>query len=390
MEIKMKFKKYIIISVLIGLLLFSAGAISASDNINEADSHIELNETDHCKENIILNSPENDYGISELSKSSIETDLNEIGQDSKKDIDYEFEMDSENYLIGDEWDAIHLKLPISINNYTITLDNNETIFNSNHGGIGIVGENITYKTIYLKNLNIKPGNHIFNLTYPGDDEYNSFSKAINFTCSFIEFSMTGEPYYPQMKFDFANNANGTVEIFIDNALFVNKTISQLFSKANSEPRYEPITTYTIYLDDISYANHTYKILYSNDERYVLDKPIEGEFTHAPLNDSNPNTAPSKSSNSKPKKQNSKIIAKKATFKSKTKIKRYTITLKTIKKVKVYLKIGKKTFKATTNNKGKATFKITKFTKKGTFKVKIIFKGNNYYKPTSNMAKIKIK
>lgn len=90
----------------------------------------------------------------------------------------------------------------------------------------------------------------------------------------------------------------------------------------------------------------------------------------------------------------KITAKKKTFKKSKKVKKYTITLKAgkkpVKKVKVYLKIGKKTFNTKTNNKGKATFKIKKLTKKGKYKSKIIFKGNKLYKAVSKKVIIKIK
>lgn len=90
----------------------------------------------------------------------------------------------------------------------------------------------------------------------------------------------------------------------------------------------------------------------------------------------------------------KFILKKATFKTKAKIKKYSITLKDgkkpIKKVKVYLKIGKKSFYAKTNNKGKATFKITKLTKKGTYTGRLVFMGNKKHMPTfGNLLKIKI-
>lgn len=88
-----------------------------------------------------------------------------------------------------------------------------------------------------------------------------------------------------------------------------------------------------------------------------------------------------------------ITAKKKIFKAKTKTKKYTITLKagkkSVTKVKVYLKIGKKTFKATTNKNGKATFKI-KLNKKGTYKSKITFKGSKIYKATTKKVTIKIK
>jgi len=95
------------------------------------------------------------------------------------------------------------------------------------------------------------------------------------------------------------------------------------------------------------------------------------------------------------KEKTKITAKKKTFKKTDKKKKYTITLKNskgkaVKKVKVTIKIGKKTFKAKTNAKGKATFKIKKLTKKGTYKAKVTFKGNAYYNKSTKTIKIKIK
>ncbi|WP_458454359.1 Ig-like domain repeat protein [Methanobrevibacter sp.] len=95
------------------------------------------------------------------------------------------------------------------------------------------------------------------------------------------------------------------------------------------------------------------------------------------------------------KEATKLTAKKKTFKAKVKTKKYTITLKdskgkAIKKVKVTIKIGKKTFKAKTNAKGKATFKIKKLTKKGTYKAKVKFAGNAYYKAVTKTVKIKVK
>ena len=94
------------------------------------------------------------------------------------------------------------------------------------------------------------------------------------------------------------------------------------------------------------------------------------------------------------KKSSKITAKKKTFKKSKKVKKYTVTLKSgkspIKKVILTIKIGKKTFKAKTNAKGKATFKIKKLTKKGRYTAKITFKGNKYYKATAKKVKIVLK
>ncbi len=96
-----------------------------------------------------------------------------------------------------------------------------------------------------------------------------------------------------------------------------------------------------------------------------------------------------------KKATVKITAKKKTFKSKVKTKKYTVTLKNnkgsvMKKVKLTLKIKGKTYKATTNSKGKATFKITKLTKKGKHTGKITFGGNKYYNKLTRSVKITIK
>ena len=96
-----------------------------------------------------------------------------------------------------------------------------------------------------------------------------------------------------------------------------------------------------------------------------------------------------------KKATPKMTAKAKTFKTTTKTKKYIINLKNnvnkgIKKATVYLKVGGKTYKATTNSEGKATFKITKLTKKGTYKATITFKGNTYYNKVTKKATIKVK
>ena len=95
-----------------------------------------------------------------------------------------------------------------------------------------------------------------------------------------------------------------------------------------------------------------------------------------------------------KKATPKIGAKAKKFKAKSKSKKYTIKLKNnkkqaMKKVKVYLKVKGKTYAAKTNSKGKATFKITKLTKKGKFNAVITYKGNKYYKKVTKKTKITI-
>ena len=62
----------------------------------------------------------------------------------------------------------------------------------------------------------------------------------------------------------------------------------------------------------------------------------------------------------------------------------------MKKAKVTLKVKGKTYKAKTNSKGKATFKLTKLTKKGKHKAVITYKGNNNYKKATKKVKITVK
>ena len=59
-------------------------------------------------------------------------------------------------------------------------------------------------------------------------------------------------------------------------------------------------------------------------------------------------------------------------------------------MKVTLKIKGKTYKAKTNAKGKAVFKIKKLTKKGKYKAVIKFKANKYYNKATKKVKITIK
>ena len=91
----------------------------------------------------------------------------------------------------------------------------------------------------------------------------------------------------------------------------------------------------------------------------------------------------------------KLTLTKKTYKAKVKTKKYTITLKdnkgkAIKKAKLTLKIKGKTYKAVTNAKGQAIFKIKKLTKKGTYKASVKFAGNSYYKAIVKSVKIVIK
>ncbi len=92
------------------------------------------------------------------------------------------------------------------------------------------------------------------------------------------------------------------------------------------------------------------------------------------------------------KKKTAITASSKTFKLK-KVKKYTVILKTGKKVlknkKIFIKVKNKTYSGKTNSKGKVTFKL-KITKKGKFKATIKFFGDKLYKASQKTVYIKIK
>ena len=90
----------------------------------------------------------------------------------------------------------------------------------------------------------------------------------------------------------------------------------------------------------------------------------------------------------------KITATKKTFKVK-KSKKYTIVLKSksnkaIAKVKVTIKVNGKTYTAKTSSKGKATFSLSKLTKKGKYTATITFAGNTYYSKVTKKVTMTVK
>ena len=130
-----------------------------------------------------------------------------------------------------------------------------------------------------------------------------------------------------------------------------------------------------------------------------DKAINGSYSDSktpvtPTPAPNPPSPPSTPSTNKVTKKSVKITAKKKTFKAKTKTKKYTIIVKSGKKavkgLKVTLKVKGKTYKATTNAKGKATFKIKNLKKKGKYTAKIKFAGNKLYNKAAKSVKITVK
>lgn len=98
---------------------------------------------------------------------------------------------------------------------------------------------------------------------------------------------------------------------------------------------------------------------------------------------------------KHQKQNTKINAPSKTFQKSVKSKNVVITLKSalnklLASKKITLSVNGKTYAAKTNSKGQATLKITKLTKKGSFKYTVKFNGDSNFNKVSKTGKIIIK
>ena len=212
-----------------------------------------------------------------LEDNATDPDLSEdisVGDtvnDTKKDVEYTFDVDfGSDYLIGSQ-NSLIVSLPPLENNSVITLDSDDNVLYSFHPtGVGMM--------LGVGDWNLTPGKHVLKLTYPGDREYNGFSTSINFTASFIKVYIGDEIVYPDLRFNFAYDATGKVQIFVDDDFVMNKTVKE-FRDGVVEifPRYEPYEVFYVPLENLSYGKHTYRILYSDDEKYSLDNPITGQF-----------------------------------------------------------------------------------------------------------------
>ena len=220
-------------------------------------------------------------------------------------------------------------------------------------------------------LDLDAGNYVAETYFEGDA--NRGPKSIK-TNIFIDKSPS-ELIAPASKTVFlltvksGSYVSMTLKDFNDN-LLANKKVAITFNGETKNYTTNDLGVIKFKLSATAVGTYTLKMKFVGDNNYV---DSEAETTV------------------KITKQATKITAAKKTFKAKTKTKKYTITLKNskgkvIKKAKVTLKVKGKTYKAITNSKGKATFKITKLTKKGKYVAKIKFVGSKYYKASTKSLK----
>ena len=224
------------------------------------------------------------------------------------------------------------------------------------GGISFDLNGKTYAETTVSIAGLSGGTYIINVTYEGDLRFAKASKTFSF---FVKSKITNIQTTVQgstVTFALPSDATGNVTVEANGKTYTKDLVN---GKA------------TVTLPD---GNYNAVITYSGDDKYDGFTITKSVSVKKPV-----------------VKKASKITAKKKTFKKSKKVKKYSVTLKSgkapIKKVTLTIKVGKKTFKAKTNAKGKATFKIKKLTKKGKYTAKITFRGNTHYKATSKKVKI---
>lgn len=237
-------------------------------------------------------------------------------------------------------------------------------------------ENFTIKNgtanIYYVSMN-KTGDLAITASFAGNDQYYAVEEIIGFTIK----QATLIKVNPTVSVVYNNNAKVTVKL---TNLVTNKVIAGA----------------TI---EITVNGKNYKGTTDKDGKAVITIPakmVPKKYTaNVAFKGTDKLEADINQFKLTVKKATPKVTAKKKTFKKSIKVKKYAIALKdnkgkAIKKAKVTIKVGKKTFKATTNSKGKAVFKLKKLTKKAKYNAKVTYKGNKYFNKVTKKVKITIK
>ena len=216
----------------------------------------------------------------------------------------------------------------------------------------------TYSTNTISISNLAGGKYLINVTYNGDARFANSTKSFTFAVKDKITDVKTDVKDSTVTFTLPGDATGTLTIKINGKTYNKNLVNGKASITLVDGTYNAVVTYS---GSDKYAGFTKTVKVTVKKQLI--------------------------------KKQSKIVAKKKTFKAKTKIKKYTVTLKSgstpIKNVKLTIKIKKKTFKATTNAKGKATFKITKLNK-GKYTAVIRFAGNSLYKAATRKVKIVVK
>ena len=228
--------------------------------------------------------------------------------------------------------------------------------------------NVNNNTITVSGL--EPGTYILSVKTVTDDEHDSVTKEAKITVNKIKTQLSASAITTTY------NVNKNLVVTLKDANGNPLSGVDVIVNLNGAKKYTTVDNGQIKVPTKGLAPKVYtaKITFNGNAKY--------------------NQA-TKSVKVTVKKATPKLTAKAKTFKQSVKTKKYSMILKTnlnkaIKNAKVTLKVNKKTYTAKTNKKGVAIFKITKLTKKGTFKATITYKGNAYYNKVTKKVNIKCK
>ena len=277
------------------------------------------------------------------------------------------------YIVGFKVDEVDNKYGKTVKIIVALTSDNGTV---NNGTVSVIVNNYTYEanvinataTIEIPNLNA--GSYDINITYSGDSTYDDHTENYKLIINKKDVEITGKA--KSYVINYGGKYSVTVKGIAGTKVIFrlsNKVIASAISDSNG-------------IASITLTPKMLKAAKAGKKNLMVT-----------LDDNNYQAAASFKITIN--KEKTKMTAKAKAFKRNAKAKKYTITLKNskgkaVKKVKVTLKVKGKTYKATTNAKGKATFKITKLTKRGKYTAKINFKENAYYKASSKKVKITIK
>ena len=312
---------------------------------------------------VYLSNPKLDLGILDVGKYNINVSYNGDLRYYPSINNTSFTVNKkvmDNTVIENVSNTISIKLPSdSTGNLTVYVDNKT------------FSEKLVNGSVTVTINDLRPGTYNVDVVYSGDNRYASISKNITVTIDKIPTAL----FSSNIITNYGNSAKMVATLKDNNNnLLSGKNINILlngvkYTKTTDSKGQVSLTTPS----NLAVKTYSATITFEGDDEYIKSTVTSKLIVN---------------------KAASKITANKKTFKAKTKVKKYTITLKSgkkvIKKVQVSLKIKGKTYKVKTNTNGKATFKINKLTKKGTYTAVIKFKGNKSYKASTKKVKITIK
>lgn len=250
------------------------------------------------------------------------------------------------------------------------------------GEVNFVFDNGDEYSIEIKNgvsalEGLDPGEYTANVTYAGDDDFNSVSKIFRFTIAegvFTPLKSVLSSSKVTTTYGTSKNMVITLKDSKGNVLVGRKITVTLNNKKYEATMPSDGKAIVTVPSSLAAKSYTATVSYAG-ETNVLASSIKVSVVVG--------------------KATPKLTASKKTFKVKDKTKKYVVTLKTnknkvYKNQKITVKVKGKTYTAKTNSKGQATFKLTKLTKKGTFTAKVKYGGSSNYKAVSKSVKITVK